>query len=338
MNKYLLNIKVFFAVALLFPTLLCEAQQDPQFSNYMFTDLYFNPATAGKNKDWNEIRLAHRSQWVGYNATFDDGGAPNTQLLSISMPLSKYNLGMGLTLVNDKFSSAFSSGSVGSSSNFQLLLSIAYHLNLGEGKLSFGGRGGIYNLSVNTSNLRFTDPDGPIASEILGRGKISELSSDFGLGAFYEHAKYYFGVSINHLSQSDFQYGSGLSVASLSNHFYFTSGYNWGISRTLLLKPSVLVKTDMERTSIELSVIAEKNEKFYGGVSFRELDDLIFLFGVNFLEDNRLSVGYALDYVLQGEARTAKSTSSHEIVITYKMPSLKFYEPSPIRNPRYRIN
>jgi len=66
---------------------ICHAQQDPQFTHYMFNQLYFNPAYAGIEKGARFTAL-HRSQWLGYESTFDAGGAPSTQLISFTMPLA----------------------------------------------------------------------------------------------------------------------------------------------------------------------------------------------------------------------------------------------------------
>ncbi|MDW8288960.1 MAG: PorP/SprF family type IX secretion system membrane protein, partial [Flammeovirgaceae bacterium] len=118
-----------------------NAQQDAQFSQYMQNILFYNPAAAGVSQRWTQINAIHRSQWVGYDATFDDGGAPTTQVFSIDMPLTKYKLGTGLHFVHDQ---------LGLVRNVEVQLSVAYHLKLSPGLLSIGVRGGAYNYSLVT--------------------------------------------------------------------------------------------------------------------------------------------------------------------------------------------
>ncbi|MEQ9166607.1 MAG: PorP/SprF family type IX secretion system membrane protein, partial [Fulvivirga sp.] len=76
------------------------AQQDAQFSYYMKNMLYYNPAFAG-SEGITQITLLHRTQWAGYASTFDDGGAPQTQVFSVTTPIYKFRSGFGAHIVND---------------------------------------------------------------------------------------------------------------------------------------------------------------------------------------------------------------------------------------------
>ena len=66
------------------------AQQDPQFSQYMFNTLYYNPGFAGVD-GVTKLTAMHRSQWTGYQPTVGGGGAPITQIVSMTAPLFKIN-------------------------------------------------------------------------------------------------------------------------------------------------------------------------------------------------------------------------------------------------------
>ncbi|MFC4636675.1 PorP/SprF family type IX secretion system membrane protein, partial [Dokdonia ponticola] len=70
------------------------AQQDPQYSQYIYNTVAINPAYAG-NRGVTSIVGLHRSQWVGLD------GAPRTQSLSIHSPISESKVGLGLSIVND---------------------------------------------------------------------------------------------------------------------------------------------------------------------------------------------------------------------------------------------
>src|SRR5437899_5362889 len=82
-----LYILVFFKTAF--------AQQDAQFSQYMFNGLYINPAYAGYKEQLN-LHTFYRNQWTGFP------GAPKTMSLSIDAPMMLYNMGLGLQISNDK--------------------------------------------------------------------------------------------------------------------------------------------------------------------------------------------------------------------------------------------
>ncbi len=300
------------------------SQQDAQFSQYMFNQLYYNPAVVGVDPNQIEFLLIHRSQWLGYNGTFDNGGAPTTQMASVNMPLSKYNLGLGLHFVNDQ---------LGSVTNQEVQLSLGYHIDLKKGSISFGLRGGMYNQSMDFDKLRAVDPDDP---QIPPIGRQSQFTGDFAGGIYYKsnRDKYFLGISVNHLNNSEFNYGTDFSYTVLENHYSVMGGVNVDLSRTVVLSPSAILKTDLNTYSIEASLISTFNKKFYVGLSMRELESAIILTGIKLLPDKSLKLGYAFDYTI--EAKNAKETTSHELMLTYRIPAIQIFEPAIIRTPRYR--
>ena len=72
-----------------------DAQQDPQFSQYIFNNLSFNPGSAGSKQAICATAL-HRSQWVG----FED--APVSTNFAVQSPLSLLHGGVGLNILTDK--------------------------------------------------------------------------------------------------------------------------------------------------------------------------------------------------------------------------------------------
>lgn len=308
-----------------------NAQQDAQFSQYMQNVLFYNPAAAGVSQRWTQINAIHRSQWVGYDATFDDGGAPTTQVFSIDMPLTKYKLGTGLHFVHDQ---------LGLVRNVEVQLSVAYHLKLSPGLLSIGVRGGAYNYSLVTNRLRPVDENDPLIQALKARGNLSQVASDFAVGTYFrDHDdKYFASVSVNHLQRSKFRY-EVFSFNRLSNHLTLMGGYNYDVSSTVRLTPSAIMKTDFNVYSFEATLVGTYDGKYSLGVSMRETEAFIIMTGINLIDDEKvgykLRLGYAFDYTLQ--ARNAKETTSHEIVLTYRLPAPAFYVPNPIRSPRFRF-
>ena len=85
--------KLFTIIAILI-TGLSHAQQDAQYTNYMYNTLSFNPGYAG-SRGSTSIFLSQRSQWVGFE------GAPTTNSLSYHTPIGSSNVGIGLSFTND---------------------------------------------------------------------------------------------------------------------------------------------------------------------------------------------------------------------------------------------
>lgn len=312
-----------------------QAQQDAQFSQYMFNQQYLNPAVVGLDTNFIHAGLIYRQQWLGYKATFDDGGAPSSTVLSINAPIKRLKSGIGLHIVYDV---------IGPVTNTEIQLSYAYHIPIKNGRLSFGLRAGMYNQSTDFSKFRPVDSDDPLLS---ATGRINQFVPDFAFGVYLSKPNYYVGASMNHLSQSDIKYATNFTFSSLKQSLNIVGGYNLAINENITLMPSALIKTvitDIVNTlSYEATLLGNIETKsrnnIYLGFGFRDLaptNDLVFLLGVNnLLKDNSLSIGYAFDYVLNGS--TAKAPTSHEVRLGYRLPAPKRYERNTIRTPRFRF-
>ncbi|MEH0158707.1 type IX secretion system membrane protein PorP/SprF [Limibacter armeniacum] len=297
-----------------------HAQQDPQFSHYMFNQLYYNPATAGLDSRFIETKVLYRSQWAGYEPTVDGGGAPTTQLFSVSMPLTQLKGGLGLHVINDE---------LGPETRREVQLSFSYHIPVNKGSLSFGVRGGVFNFGLDNS-LRYVNPNDPTKPT----GSVNEFTPDFGAGLYFDHPNYFVGVSANHLQQSDFD-TEVAGFYSLATHFTTLVGMNLDMSSKITLQPSVILKSDFKAYSIEASALAIYDDKAYIGLSARELEAAILMAGAYLTRDKRLTLGYAFDYTL--EQKDAKSATSHEIMLSYKFMAPGKAEPSILRTPRFRF-
>lgn len=317
MRKFLIGIS-----ALLFGNLWpVFAQQDAQFSQYMFNQLYFNPATAGA-EGVTRFQLLNRVQWAGYQATFDDGGSPITQVFSFNMPLNQISSGIGAHIVNDK---------IGPLTNFELQLSYAYRLKLSaDASLSLGVRGGLYTKTLDGSQFRPRDPGDPI----IPTGKVNESKPDFALGAYYQTSSYYVGVSLNHINGSKYTFGADKATNPLKQTMYITGGFNYYLTDLIELRPSALLKTDLNQSSIEANLMALYNGKFWVGAGGRLGDGVIGMAGVYLLPNNALRIGAAIDLITNGAS--AKSPYSNEILVSYALPAPKVTKRTPVRTPRFR--
>ncbi|MBT1702679.1 PorP/SprF family type IX secretion system membrane protein [Chryseosolibacter indicus] len=296
------------------------AQQDPQFTHYMFNNLYVTPAYAGVD-GVTQLTAIHRSQWAGYESSFGDGGAPTTQMVNFNAPVYKLRGGFGAMIVNDK---------LGPQNNLEAQAMFAYHLGIKDSKLSFGVKAGIYSMSVNGTYYRWIQDNDPL----IITGKESQIRPDFGFGVFYRSEKYYAGFGVNHLLKSEFNFGIDPSRNALENHINFTGGYFYEVNFDLKLNPSILVKTDFKEYSFDIALIATLKDKMWGGISFRQSEAANVLLGYSFLKDRSLKLGYAIDVVVKDT--DAKENFSHELLLTYQLPVNPGSGKKVVRTPRYR--
>src|ERR1043165_6298996 len=72
-----------------------KAQFDAMFTQYMFNEMFINPAYAG-SKEAMSATLLHRQQWVSFP------GRPVTTSFSLHGPLMDNKMGLGLSVLTEK--------------------------------------------------------------------------------------------------------------------------------------------------------------------------------------------------------------------------------------------
>ncbi|MFN7014546.1 MAG: PorP/SprF family type IX secretion system membrane protein, partial [Bacteroidia bacterium] len=137
-------IRYFSAILIVLSSSSMVAQQDPQFTHYMYNMSVINPAYATENKDVINMGGIYRAQWVGIE------GAPTTQSFFAHKPLSR-KVEMGISIVHDEI------GDVVEESN--IYADFAYVLSLSEKtRLSFGVKAGVTLFSTNFNGFQYTSP------------------------------------------------------------------------------------------------------------------------------------------------------------------------------------
>ncbi len=297
------------------------AQQDAQFTQYMYNGLFYNPAFAGKEKGYNFSAL-HRTQWANYSGS--NGPAPITQLLTATGALENTNIGYGLSFVNDN---------IGPTTNQEVNLSFAYHRQLRRGILSIGASGGVFSSTLKYDELNFVNPDPAVPAG----GRETQMNVNFGFGAIYDQGKFYVGLSSRHLNEPGFDFGDGAVANQLRNHSYLNAGYRIQTFAFWTFEPSFLLKTvSFNNFSYDFSVIATHNQKVSAGLAYRGEESVSLLVGYSLLRDNSLRIGYAFDLVVGG--LEAKSPTSHEFMLTYNLPQVsREFQRAIQRTPRYRF-
>lgn len=296
------------------------AQQDAQFSQYMFNSIYITPAAAGID-GVTRLTALHRSQWLGYESSFGGRGAPTSQLVTFSTPIHKFKSGFGAYVLHDQ---------LGPQNNIEVQTMYAYHLGIKESKLSIGVKLGLYAQTIDGGEYK------PIqeGDNVIIDGKETQVKPDIGMGAMYRAEKYYIGVGFNHITKAKFDFGINEARGSLENHLNFIGGYFYDVNFDLQINPTVLVKTDFNEFSFDLGVIATIRNTYWGGLSFRQSEAANLLLGMSFLKDKSLKLGYAIDFVVKD--RQAKENFSHELMLTYELPVSPGSGKKIVRTPRYR--
>jgi type IX secretion system PorP/SprF family membrane protein len=301
-------------------------QQNAQFSHFMFNPMFYNPGYAGMDGAARFSAL-HRSQWLGYQPSVsgDVSGQPETQLITFNMPLLKINSGFGVNIIHDQ---------VGPLRQTLAQASYSYHANVGGGKLGIGVRAGVFNLGTR-AGYRVVNEDDAVYQAL--NQTQNDLKPDFAAGVWYKHTKWFGGFGVYHLVPQRFDFGNDILDNTQVRHYYVTAGYNYEVNYNFVLTPSVLYKAgdfNASGNSFDVNLMATIENKYWGGLSYRQQDAVTLIAGLSLLKDNSLKVSYAFDLTVPSSE--AKRPTSHEIMLAYVIPvELKGSKPI-IRTPRYR--
>lgn len=285
------------------------AQQQPQFTQYMYNTIAVNPAYAGSREALSIVGL-NRNQWAGF-----DGG-PETQTLSIHSPLRNEKVGLGLSLIKDK---------LGYEDFTSVYADFSYTIKTSDKtELSFGLKGGATYYKLDEELFALENPD-PYFNERFNRWNMN-----VGAGALLHSNKWYLGLSmpriINHDNNTDDIYKSLDRV-----HYFLIAGYVFDLSETIKFKPSMINKY-VKGAPLSTDVTANFlfNEKFWLGASYRINKDQRDLgFFADMQVSKQFRVGYAYE-IPTGEIRPF-TTGSHEILLIYEFKFLK----DRLKSPRY---
>mgnify|MGYP006427245795 FL=1 len=306
--------KVLFGLFLLTLGYTAKAQQDYQFTHYMYDKLSFNPGYAGLNKSICGT-IIFREQWSGFD------GNPTTALINVHSPVKMLRGGLGFTYVSDK---------LGFESNNLARLSYSYHMGLGVGDLGIGISAGILQKSIQAN---WITPDGTPAIDdaSIAVSGANGLVPDINLGVFYLQNQLYMGISATHL------YAPDLTELNISNakHFWITAGYEYGLGPDLKLRPSILAKSDAASTQLDININVLSKDMIWGGVSYRVSDAIAPMVGYqnNDVGGGTLRIGYAYD-VTTSQIK-GYSNGSHDIMVNY---CFNLDKPKPLqksKNPRF---
>jgi len=305
------RVILIFTVLIIF-TKLAHAQQDAQFSQYMFNGIYINPAYAGYKEQLN-VHAFYRTQWTGIE------GAPKTMSVAVDAIANDGNVGLALQVSSDK---------LGAQRNLSAYANYAYRIPMnaeGTSRLAFGLGVGIVQLGIDGALLNPNDfeVNQPV-------GMQSTIVPDARAGVYFSNDRFYAGFSADNLVSQYIDIDRYAFIAQPKPHYYLTAGMLVPLSRDILLKPSFLLKDDRGGpTSFDLNAFFILAEKFWIGGSYRtgvklysksylqkDLSNLnSAVAAIQLFPTQNLRIGYAYDFSigpLQGY-----SSGTHEISIGY---------------------
>lgn len=290
-----------------------QAQQDPQFTQYMYNTNNINPAYAGSRGVLSVFGM-YRTQWVGLD------GAPKTANVSVSTPLGESGLGLGVNFTNDRLGAM-------DENNISVDLSYAIDLNR-DYKLAFGIKGTANLLDVDYTKLNIHNSSDPVSQTNIN----NKFSPNLGAGLYLYSDRAYLGLSVPNFLTSD-RYNDNANDDEVKTmrqkaHFYFMGGYVFELNPSLKFKPAFLAKA-VEGAPLQVDLTANFLivDKFTVGAAYRWDASVSALAG--FQVNDNLFIGYSYD------ADTTKlanyNSGSHEIFLRFDI----FRRTGRINTPRF---
>lgn len=283
-------------MSILLGVLSANAQQDSQYTQYMYNTVAFNPAYAG-NRGTLTAMSTYRNQWVGLD------GAPETLNFSLHSPISISRVALGLGFVSDK---------IGPSTESTIAADFAYSFPVDKKgtKLAFGVKAGVNIFNIDVDKLTIYDPND------VNLANRTVTSPVVGLGLYLHTDQWYMGLSTPNILETEHYDDIKVSTAKEKMHLYLTAGYVFDLNSDLKFKPAVLAKaTSGAPLSVDLSGNFLIYEKLTLGMAYRWDAAVSALAG--FQVSDHLMIGYSYDYETTELSRY--NDGSHEVFLRFEL-------------------
>ncbi|KIA85887.1 type IX secretion system membrane protein PorP/SprF [Flavobacterium sp. AED] len=296
-----------FSFVLMFTAIVSFAQQDAQFTQYMYNTININPAYAGSRGALSIFAL-HRTQWVGLD------GAPVTNAVSMNTPLNGSNLGLGVSIINDK---------IGPTHENTISADLSYTIPTSETfKLSFGIKATANIFDLDVSRLNPVDDD-PSLHDFSNK-----FTPNIGAGVYLHSNKAYVGFSIPNFIESNRYDDNEVAIFKEKINYYLIAGYVFDMNDYIKFKPALLTKVvGGAPLQVDVSGNFMFNNKFIVGVAYRWSAAISAMAG--FQVSDGMYIGYGYDH----ETTNLKhyNSGSHEIFLRYEL----FKNNNKITTPRF---
>ncbi len=313
-------MKKIFILLFLAKAIVVNAQQEHQYTQFMYNKLVFNPAFAGA-REVASVTALYRRQWIGFD------GAPTSQLIGFDAPFQNNRLGFGLNL--HRFQ-------VGINDNYAANMCYSYSIVRTDAmniRLGIGGTFRYYKFSFNNPDFYIKNPDDPAALTV---NEQSNINGNIGGGLYFTFKEFYIGVSAPNLYRNTLGNGSATVTAENRPHFYGMMGGVFPLSSNVDFKPAVMLKFVQDAPfSGDANVSLMFNKKFTVGASYRfgqstmgdSFDGLLFVQAAP-----KLGFGIAYDYNISRLSNF--NQGSFEALLRYDLTSPKKIK-GDLTNPRF---
>ena len=292
----------------------------------MFLKSYYSPSSSSLLNSPEGVFL-YRNQWTGFQPT-NDADLPSqffANVFSISTPLENINSGLGLRFLSENF---------GPLRRTDVSIGYSYKIKL---KRDLRISAGVF---IGLLQKRYEADYRPPVT--LDDDKLIELQNsnanssevDLSFSSTLSYREFEVSVIINHLQANQNKLDPININDNLGRHLYSILSYKYSLNRKYSIQPNVFFKSDLQTISYDLGALMYyKADKYWSGFSYRDQADLSIFLGLGALKGNSLKIGYSIDLVLLN--REAKSSTSHEIIVTYRLPPSLNAERPIINTPRF---
>lgn len=291
----------------MFTGVVSYAQQDAQFTQYMYNTININPAYAGSRGAMSIFAL-HRTQWVGLD------GAPVTNTVSMNTPINGSNLGLGVSLVNDK---------IGPTTENAISADLSYTIQTSEDwKLSFGMKATANLFDLDVTKLNPVNANDPTLQN------YSKFNPNIGAGVYLHSENAYVGLSVPNFFQTNRYSDNEVAIFKEKINYYLIAGVVYELSDSVKFKPALLTKM-VKGAPLQVDVSGNfmLYDKFTLGVAYRWSAAMSAMVGFQVSEGMYIGYGYDRETTNLNNY----NSGSHEIFLRYEI----FKNNDKITTPRF---
>lgn len=291
-----------WTLLLICTALQLQAQQNVQFTQYLFNPMYVNPAYAG-SREVLSIAAMHRSQWVGLD------GAPETSTLNLNSPVGYSGMGMGFSVVRDR---------IGPTSDTFVDLDFSYQIQAGPTSfINFGFKASGQLLSINFDDLN-QDNTGGVSNPdpLLQVGNQNTFSPNVGVGVFYFSDLFYLGLSAPRILETKHFDSFALTTTTEAVNLYLMSGYVFELRDGAKIRPSILTRAvEGSPLQVDLTLTVLYWDKVMLGANYRLQSSVSGMVGFRPAPEMLIGLTYERDSTPLGGLTF--NDGSFEIVLRY---------------------
>lgn len=279
-------------------------QQVPRSTLYMLHQNSYNPAETAID-ELGDINIVVREQYLN----FPKSSGPQAIWFNTSFPLTFLHSGIGISLRNQ---------TQGFENRMDFKLNYSYKIKLQSGILSLGLSLGGANLGWDIENPIYPDgsTDTYIDTKIASQENFLNFLFDFGV--YYKIKNIYTSFAITEMNQPQLKYESS-SGQFYKRHFWYSLGYEYKTSNPMLtIQPSLLVKSTLTSTQLNLDALFVYNKTIIGGLSYSSSNDISVIFGAKFGENRKFNGMRAFfSYDIVNSKIATQTVGSLEFMVGY---------------------